>query len=88
MMLAAPDGPAPGEVTAGSRVTIHLLDGKLSFSFNVGDTGNPVTPRKVTRIKPTHGVYVNTGLRALSSFDCLYDADGGYLGLRPVGERR
>jgi hypothetical protein len=49
----------------------------------VGDTTDPLTPRKVNWLKPTHGVFVNTGLCALAAFDYLYDADGGYLGLRP-----
>jgi hypothetical protein len=87
MMLAAPDGPTPGDVPAGSRVTINLLAGKLHYSFKVGDFDDPLTPRKVSWIKPTHGVYVNTGLRALAAFDYLYDADGGYLGLRPVEDK-
>lgn len=86
MMLAAPDGPSPGEVPAGARVTVHLLGGKLHYSFTSGDTADSLTPRKTTWIKPTHGVFVNTGLRALSAFDYLFDADGGYLGLRPVDQ--
>jgi len=84
MMIAIPENTATGDIAAGTRVTVDLLDGHLHYSFKVGDTADPLTPRKVTWIKPTHGVFVNTGLRALAAFDYLYDADGGYLGLRPT----
>jgi len=84
MMIAVPNGPR-GDVTPGAKVTVGLLGGRLPYRFKVGDKSDPLTPRRVTWIIPTHGVFVNTGLRALSAFDYLYDADGGYLGLRPVG---
>jgi hypothetical protein len=47
MMLAAPGSPTPGDLSAGSNVTIYLLGGKLQYSFKTGDTDNPATPRKV-----------------------------------------
>ena len=84
MMIAMPDGPG-GDVMPGAKVTVGLLGGRLPYHFRVGDSRDPLTPRRVTWIIPTHGVFVNTGLRALSAFDYLYDADSGYLGLRPVG---
>jgi hypothetical protein len=90
MFFAMPDAPnavPEGDVPSGTDVTLNLLSGRLHSSFKVGDTSNPVTPRRVTRTKLVHGVTVNTGLRALSAFDYLYDADGGYLGLRPVTDR-
>ncbi|MES2393995.1 MAG: hypothetical protein V4555_20330 [Acidobacteriota bacterium] len=83
MMLAIPDNPAKGDLIAGAPVTVELLGGKLHYSFVVNDAGNPATPRKVTWVRATHGVFTNTGLRALSLFDYLYDADGGWLALRP-----
>ena len=83
MMIANPDGPSGREVPPGAKVTVHLLGGQLQYSFTVGDSTDPVAPRRVTWIKPTHGASVNTGLRALARFDYLYDADGGYLALRP-----
>ena len=76
---------SPALMAAVVNVTLNLLSGRLHYGFKVGDTSNPLTPRRVTRTKLVHGVTVNTGLRALSAFDYLYDADGGYLGLRPVG---
>lgn len=83
MMLAIP-GEAAGEVAPGTEITINLLSDRLHYSFKVGDMGNPATPRRVTKIRPTRGTFVNTGLRALYAFDYLFDADGGYLGLRSV----
>jgi hypothetical protein len=85
MMLAAADSGGEGDVPPGTLVTINLLGGKLHYTFKAGDPGNPLTPRKITWVRPTHGTFVNTGLRALAGFDYLYDADGGYFGLRPVG---
>ena len=84
MMLAAAESPPPGDVAAGAVITVHLLGGALHYSFKAGDTLNPLTPRKVTWIKPTHGAFVNTGLRALSGYDYLFDADGGWLALKPA----
>ena len=40
------------------------------------------TPTTVNYARAAHGTFVNTGLRALAHFDLLFDADGGYLGLR------
>ena len=66
-------------------MTIDLVGGKLHSSFKVGDTGDPMTPRKVTWVKPTHCLSGDTGLRAPAAFDPLYDAGGGCLhGLRPA----
>jgi hypothetical protein len=80
MMIAAPS-QKPGEVPDGTPMTIDLPAG-LSYSFKVGDTGS-MTPRRVTWVPLTHGNFINTGLHALAHFDYLYDADGGYLALRP-----
>jgi len=87
MMLSLPSGVDEGDLPHGMSVKIDLLGGKLSYSFKVGDTDNPLTPRKVTWIKPSHGVFVNTGLRAFAAFDYLYDADGGYLALKSASGR-
>ena len=84
MMIAIPGQPSGADIAPGTHVTMHLLGGQLNYSFDVGDTTNPLTPRRVTWVTPTHGAYVNTGLCALAAFDYLFDADGGYIGLRPV----
>jgi hypothetical protein len=83
MMLALPGNAADSDVAAGTAVEIDLLSGKLHYNFAVGSAGNPATPRRVSWVRATHGVYCNTGLRALSLLDYLYDADGGWLALRP-----
>lgn len=82
MILEADGAPAEGDLPAGTPVTIDLLSGKLKYSFLVNDAANPANPRKTSWRKPS-GTYVNTGLHALTLYDYCYDADGGYLGLRP-----
>lgn len=84
MMVQAPDASSTGDLADGTAITVHLLSGRLSYSFKVGDTMNPAAPRKVTWVRRTTHPLVNTGLRALALYDYLYDADGGYVGLRPV----
>ncbi len=44
--------------------------------------GGPQTPTRVDYASASHGTFVNTGLRTLGRYDLLFDADGGYLGLR------
>ncbi len=88
MMIQAPSPASKGDVADGTDVTVHLLSGRLSYSFKVGDTANPVAPRKVSWVVRTTGPLINTGLRALALYDYLYDADGGYFGLRPVSKQR
>ena len=84
MMIGIPGQPSGQEIPAGTHVTLHLLNGRMDYGFDTGDTSNPLTPRRVTWIKAAKAPFVNTGLRALGGFDYLYDADGGYLGLRGV----
>ena len=84
MMIQSPDPSTTGDVAEGTEITVHLLSGRLSYSFKVGDTSHPAAPRKVTWVRRTSGPLINTGLRALALYDYLYDADGGYFGLRPV----
>lgn len=71
--------PSSGTVATGTAMTITL--GSFSYSFSVGD-GSPQTPTSVNYAPASHGTYVNTGLRALGRYDLLFDADGGFLGLR------
>jgi len=82
MMLADPNSTASGDVPGGTLVTIGLLSGQAPYSFTVGDKANPLTPRRVSWVKASHGVFVNTGLHVLSKFDYLFDEDGGWVGLR------
>ena len=84
MMVAEPGQQGGSELPSDAVITIHLLGGKLAYRFTPSDTANPQTPRRVTWIRESHGPFVNTGLRAFACYDYLYDADGGYLALRPT----
>lgn len=84
MMLAAPAAPSQGDLPEGTEITVNLLGGQVHYSFRVGDEKNPQTPRRVTWVKPAHGVYINTGLRALAGYDYLFDDQDGWLALRPA----
>jgi hypothetical protein len=71
--------PSGGQVADGTAMTMAL--GSVSYRFSTGD-GGAQTPTRVNYARAAHGTFVNTGLRALGHFDLLFDADGGYLGLR------
>jgi hypothetical protein len=71
--------PSSGTVANGTPMAITL--GSHSYSFSVGDRGSQ-TPTSVNYAPASHGTYMNTGLRALGHYDLLFDADGGFLGLR------
>ena len=71
--------PASGAVPDGTDMTITV--GSVAYTFTVGD-GGPQTPTRVDYASASHGTFVNTGLRTLGRYDLLFDADGGYLGLR------
>jgi len=71
--------PSSGTVPTGTDMTISV--GSVTYSFQVGD-GGPQTPTRVNHASASHGTFVNTGLRTLGRYDLLFDADGGYLGLR------
>lgn len=79
MIIEAEGLPSSGEVPAGTAMTITV--GGLHYSFAVGD-GGPQTPTSVHHAPARDGTFVNTGLRALGHYDLLFDADGGFLGLR------
>ncbi|WP_163751505.1 hypothetical protein [Mycolicibacterium helvum] len=72
--------PSSGAVPDGTAMTIDV--GEVHYSFAVGD-GGAQTPIGVHHARAANGTFVNTGLRALGHYDLLYDADGGFLGLRP-----
>jgi len=85
MFLSPPAGtklvygqPAPN----GTRISIWLpgqTPPNATYSFVVGDTGNPMHPAKVDVVHDP-GTFVNTGRMFLQGFDYLYDAAGGYVG--------
>lgn len=87
MMIGQPGLAERAEVPEGTKITVKLLGGQLSYSFTVGDSKNPAVPRRVTYTTPSATApqgSLNTGLRALANFDYLYDAREGYLGLKPT----
>ncbi|MDB5296565.1 MAG: hypothetical protein JWO31_2548 [Phycisphaerales bacterium] len=88
MMVGKVGLPEQTDVSDGAPVTVNLMDGRLHYDFQVGDAANPTTPRRVTLLKRTEGATLNTGLKAFAAFDYLYDAEGGYLGLRPTAKDR
>ncbi len=83
MMLESKGMPKEGDLPSGTPIDIYPLSGRLHYQFLVNDAANPATPRKVSWRDASRGTFVNTGLKALSLFDYCYDADGGYLGLKP-----
>jgi hypothetical protein len=89
-MLWQPGLPAVIDLPRGTAVEVNLLGGQLHYSFKSVEAkdkwpGDPVVPLKLSRCPTTSPVSsVNTGLRAFAIYDYLYDADGGYLGLRPT----
>ncbi|MGC4034020.1 MAG: hypothetical protein QM754_20255 [Tepidisphaeraceae bacterium] len=84
MMIEVPQMHGQATVPDGTPIEVHLLGGRLMYEFKVGDKNNPATPSKVTWVHYDSPPMINTGLRALAHFDYLYDADGGYFGLRPT----
>ena len=82
MMIQAPEPEGDGPLADGTDVTVRLLSGRLSYSFQVGDRTNLATPSKVSWVRYSMPL-VNTGLRTLALYDYLYDADAGYFGPRP-----
>ncbi len=83
-MLELPAANANADVPAGTPVSVGLLGGRLGYRFTVGDKADPSAPRRVTYTHKDDFALLNTGLKSLAGFDYLYDADGGYLALRPT----
>lgn len=72
--------PQSGTVSSGTPMGVTI--GTMNYTFKVGDLGTQ-TPTSVSYANASHGTFVNTGLRALGHYDLLFDADGGYFGLKP-----
>lgn len=98
MYLTVPDSQAPDAILTSNGRSPTLVDGtKLTisvssegspqarYSFTLGESGNPLAPaglHLVSRVRPP---FVNTSVHFLNGFDYLYDADGGFVGLRWTG---
>jgi hypothetical protein len=98
MYLTVPDEQTPPDIRtrdgrsstlrAGTQITISVPGEEKAtalYTFKVGDDGNPLAPAHLVLVDRARAPFVNTGVRFLNGFDYLYDADGGYVGLRWTG---
>lgn len=76
--------------TNGTKASFNLFgtDGEVGYRYTLGagDAQAPTSDGRALstgRSQPGAGTFVNTGQHFLSGFDYLYDADNGYLGVRP-----
>ncbi len=72
--------------TSGTALRIAFGPGGSgpSYAFRAGDQTNPSAPHAIILVNRPGTVFVNTSVRLLNRFDYLYDADGGFVGFRPV----
>ena len=97
MYLRVPEDQLAGNTSPGNGTVPVLNPGTsvgvsipgaagIGYSFKMGDAANPVAPFNVVLVRKdaNSGPFVNTSVRFLNGFDYLYDADGGYVGFRPV----
>jgi hypothetical protein len=98
MYLTVPESQAPADIRTVNGVGPTLVPGtKLTISipaedapqalytFAVADNLNPLAPRKLNLVERSRPPFVNTSVSFLNGFDYLYDADGGFVGLRWTG---
>lgn len=72
-------------LTEGQTVTITVpTRPATTIAFTTGQ-GDAVAPTQVLVNSPMQTAFANTGRHALRRFDVLFDADGGWFGLRPTG---
>jgi hypothetical protein len=74
-------GNASGTFPDGTAISIKLATANF-YSFTTG-ADSDVAPRKIYLHVSPDRVFVNTSVRLLNRYDVLYDADGGYFGVRP-----
>jgi hypothetical protein len=95
MLLTLPGFPTTGSPPPppnGTPLTVSLLGlpGLAGYTFDVGDLSDPLAPAGIAWSELQPGKYteadtqafLNTGIDPLNTFDVLYDATGGYLGLQ------
>ena len=92
MYLDVPSAQLDGQTTGtglapGKSVSLAFGSGVPSYSFAVGDTGDPIAPDRVILVHRKDHIFVNTSARLLNGFDYLYDADGGFVGFRPAPQQ-
>lgn len=75
-------------LAAGSAVTVSVPatgTPAVTYSFTVGNPADTLQPSLVIVTGPGSPAFVNTGRHFLRGFEMLFDADGGWVGFRPVG---
>lgn len=72
---------APGETV---RLTVPTQPA-TTFAFTVGQP-DPAAPTQVLVNSPMATAFVNTGRHVLRRYEVLFDADGGWFGLKPADE--
>jgi hypothetical protein len=98
MYLTVPDDQAPPDIRtrdgrsptlrSGTQVAISVPTEEnvtARYAFKLGGDGNPLAPAQLILVNRARAPFVNTSVRFLNGFDYLYDADGGYVGLRWTG---
>ena len=98
MYLTVPETQAPADIRTvndvgptlvpGTKLTISIpAEDSLQalYSFAVGDDLNPLAPKKLNLVERSRPPFINTSVSFLNGFDYLYDADGGFVGLRWTG---
>lgn len=88
-LATAADRNGRAQLKPGVPVAIATGAPGLTFAFTSGDRSNPQAPQYVMLVghDPTEAPFVNTSVRFLNAFDYLYDADGGYVGFRPLAAK-
>jgi hypothetical protein len=84
-ILPAQAGDATGTFPDGTDISINLGTANEAadlYSFATG-SGSDIAPRKIYLRVSSDRVFVNTSVRLLNRYDVLYDAEGGYFGVRP-----
>ena len=98
MFLTLPPTVAVDSVVAGgrarladsSRVTVRIPaagEAVATYTFTIG-RGDAAAPCSVALTARNDTAFVNTSNRFFRKFDLLFDADGGWFGLRPAAPAR
>lgn len=88
---------APGLSNGITELTVYLMNsgGAVGYRIDTSDPSNQLNPSSIELVAPgTNGIYsqnqppfeghyFNSGRNVFIGFDMLYDAENGYMGLRP-----
>lgn len=88
-LASTPDNRGRAELKPAVAVAIKTGAADVTYAFKAGDRSDPLAPSFVTLVArdSNSAPFVNTSVRFLNAFDYLYDADGGYVGFRPLGSK-